>query len=36
MTANDPRSELGARFDDFTSLDGMPLILRSRLAWAHD
>ena len=36
MTANDTRSELGARFDDLTTLDGMPLILRARLAWAHD
>ncbi len=36
MTANDTRSELGARFDDLTSLAGMPLILRGRLAWAHD
>jgi uncharacterized protein with beta-barrel porin domain len=36
MTANDTRSELGARFDNLTSFDGMPLILRARLAWAHD
>jgi Autotransporter beta-domain len=36
MTANDTRSELGARFDDLTALNGMPLILRTRLAWAHD
>jgi outer membrane autotransporter protein len=36
MTANDTRSELGARFDDLTTLDGMPLIWRGRLAWAHD
>jgi hypothetical protein len=36
MTANDTRSELGARFDDPTLLDGKPLILRARLAWAHD
>jgi uncharacterized protein with beta-barrel porin domain len=35
-TANDTRSELGARFDDLTSLDGKPLILRARVAWAHD
>lgn len=35
-TANDTRSELGARFDDPTLLSGMPLILRARLAWAHD
>jgi len=36
MTANDTRSELGARFDDLTSLNSMPLILRGRVAWAHD
>jgi len=36
MNATDIRSELGARFDDPTLLAGMPLILRGRLAWAHD
>jgi uncharacterized protein with beta-barrel porin domain len=36
MTANDTRSELGARFDDLTSLGATPLILRGRVAWAHD
>ena len=36
QTATDTRSELGARFDDVTALGGMPLILRARLAWAHD
>jgi autotransporter-associated beta strand protein len=36
MNATDIRSELGARFDDPTLLAGMPLILRARLAWAHD
>ena len=36
MTANDTRSELGARVDDLTTFDGMPLILRARAAWAHD
>jgi len=36
MTANDTRGELGARFDDLTTLDGKPLILRGRVAWAHD
>ncbi len=35
-TANDTRSELGARFDNLTTLNGTPLILRARLAWAHD
>ena len=36
QTANDTRGELGARADDLTSLDTMPLLLRARLAWAHD
>jgi uncharacterized protein with beta-barrel porin domain len=36
QTANDTRSELGARFDDLTTFNGMPLVLRARLAWAHD
>ncbi len=36
MTANDTRSELGARFDDLTTLGAKPLVLRARLAWAHD
>jgi uncharacterized protein with beta-barrel porin domain len=36
MTANDTRSELGARFDDPTALGAMPLILHACLAWAHD
>jgi uncharacterized protein with beta-barrel porin domain len=36
MTANDTRSELGARFDSLTTFYGDPLILRSRIAWAHD
>lgn len=36
QTSNDTRSELGARADDLTMLDNMPLILRARLAWAHD
>ena len=34
--ATDARSELGARFDNLTVWDGMPLVLRGRLAWAHD
>jgi T5SS/PEP-CTERM-associated repeat protein len=34
--ANDTRSEIGFRFDDLTVLNGMPLILRARAAWAHD
>jgi uncharacterized protein with beta-barrel porin domain len=36
MSATDTRSELGARFDNLTVWSGMPLILRGRLAWAHD
>ena len=36
MTANDTRSELGARFDNLQLVDGMPLLLRARVAWAHD
>jgi uncharacterized protein with beta-barrel porin domain len=36
VNATDTRSELGSRFDDLTMLDGMPLLLRGRLAWAHD
>ena len=36
MNAIDTRSELGARFDNLTMLGAMPLILRARLAWAHD
>ncbi len=35
-TAADTRSELGVRFDDLTILNDMPLVLRSRTAWAHD
>jgi autotransporter-associated beta strand protein len=34
--ASDARTELGARFDSPTLLNGMPLILRAKLAWAHD
>jgi uncharacterized protein with beta-barrel porin domain len=36
QNANDTRSELGARADDLTMFDNMPLLLRARLAWAHD
>jgi uncharacterized protein with beta-barrel porin domain len=36
MNATDIRSELGARFADMTAVNGMPLILRAKLAWAHD
>jgi uncharacterized protein with beta-barrel porin domain len=30
------RSELGARFDNPEVIAGMPLLLRARVAWAHD
>jgi outer membrane autotransporter protein len=36
QTALDTRSELGARFDQILGSGGVPLILRARLAWAHD
>jgi uncharacterized protein with beta-barrel porin domain len=36
LNATDTRSELGARFDNLQFVDGMPLMLRARLAWAHD
>jgi outer membrane autotransporter protein len=36
LSGTDVRSELGARFDDPTLVGSMPLILRTRLAWAHD
>ena len=34
--ATDTRSELGARFDNLQVVNNMPLILRARVAWAHD
>jgi autotransporter-associated beta strand protein len=36
VTATDTRFEAGARFDDLTALNAMPLMLRGRVAWAHD
>jgi uncharacterized protein with beta-barrel porin domain len=36
MNGTDTRSELGSRFDDLTTLDNLPLVLRAKLAWAHD
>ena len=36
MNATDVRSELGARLDDPRLIYGMPLILRAKVAWAHD
>jgi hypothetical protein len=35
INATDTRSELGARFDDLTTVSGMPLVLRARLAGAR-
>jgi len=35
-TATDTRSELGARFDGLATMNGLPMIVRGRLAWAHD
>jgi uncharacterized protein YhjY with autotransporter beta-barrel domain len=34
--ATDIRSEFGTRFANMTDVNAMPLILRARLAWAHD
>jgi uncharacterized protein with beta-barrel porin domain len=36
LSATDTRSELGARFDNLALVGSMPLILRARVAWAHD
>src|SRR5262249_8726844 len=36
MNATDTRGEFGARFDGLTTMNGLPMILRARLAWAHD
>jgi uncharacterized protein with beta-barrel porin domain len=36
MSGSHTRSELGSRFDDFTAIAHMPLLLRAKLAWAHD
>jgi uncharacterized protein with beta-barrel porin domain len=36
MNATDFRTELGTRLDAPTLVAGMPLILRGRVAWAHD
>lgn len=36
MNATDVRTEIGSRFDAPTLVAGRPLILRGRLAWAHD
>ena len=36
MSSVDARSELGSRFDSLTTFYTMPLMLRAKLAWAHD
>lgn len=36
MNATDLRTEIGARLDSPLLVDGTPLVLRGRLAWAHD
>ena len=36
MNATDTRTELGSRFDDPAVIGGIPVLFRSRLAWAHD
>jgi uncharacterized protein with beta-barrel porin domain len=36
LSATDTRSEIGARFDSLQLIDSMPLMLRARVAWAHD
>jgi outer membrane autotransporter protein len=30
------RTEIGSRFEEVTALNNMPLVLRGKLAWAHD
>jgi outer membrane autotransporter protein len=36
MNGTDTRSELGSRFDDLTAINNLPLVLRAKVAWAHD
>jgi outer membrane autotransporter protein len=36
MNGTDTRSELGTRFEDLTAFADMPLVLRAKIAWAHD
>ncbi len=36
MNATDVRTEIGSRFEEMIPLDNMPLVLRGKLAWAHD
>jgi uncharacterized protein with beta-barrel porin domain len=36
MNGTDTRSEVGSRFDDLAAIANMPLLLRAKVAWAHD
>ncbi len=36
MDTTDTRSELGARFDTVWNVNHIPVVLRARVAWAHD
>jgi uncharacterized protein with beta-barrel porin domain len=36
QSATDTRGEVGARFDDWQIFRDMPVVLRGRIAWAHD
>ncbi len=36
MGAVDVRTEIGSRLEEVTAIDNIPLVLRSKLAWAHD
>ena len=36
MNTTDTRSELGARFDTVWNVNRIPVVLRARVAWAHD
>ena len=36
MNATDVRTEVGSRLDSPQMIAGMPLVLRGRIAWAHD
>ena len=35
-SSTDTRGELGTHFEHLTMVDGLPLKLRGRIAWAHD
>jgi uncharacterized protein with beta-barrel porin domain len=36
QNGTDTRGELGGRFDDLIAIGTMPLMLRAKVAWAHD